>query len=34
MIESEFIGQYPTSYVVWPYSKAKGWTNKVTGVVK
>ena len=34
IIESEFMGQYPKNYIVWPYSAAKGWTNQITGAVK
>tara|TARA_R100001460_G_scaffold36444_3_gene69963 strand:- start:2015 stop:3238 length:1224 start_codon:yes stop_codon:yes gene_type:complete len=34
IIDTEYIGKYPKKYIVWPYSKSKGWVNQIEGEVK
>ena len=32
-IHSEFIGQTPYKYIVWPYTNEKGWGDRIEGLV-
>jgi hypothetical protein len=32
-IHSEFIGQTPYKYIVWPYTKEEGWGDRIEGLV-
>jgi len=32
-IDSEFIGKTPQKYIVWPYSKSKGWVDRIESII-